>query len=73
MISLLAPISLVMAANSELVLSVWTGNNVIATHSADVLTCYALGNLFLLLLHSHIICNMLLVRLDYMYMGIFSS
>lgn len=45
-ISLLAPISLVMAANSELVLSVWTGNNVIATHSADVLTCYALGNLF---------------------------
>lgn len=45
-VSLLVPVSLVMAANSELVLSVWTGNNVIAAHSASILTFYALGNLF---------------------------
>lgn len=45
-ISILVPISLVMAFNAKKVMFIWTGNNSLALMSYDILIYYVLGNLF---------------------------
>lgn len=44
-----APAALMLAFFAEHILSAWTGNSVIARHSASILALYALGNAFMAL------------------------